>query len=73
MTHERTELWMSFLLDYDVFIQLSKKQLLSSIHLNFFRAVVSICTSDHIDLHNFLFCSKVVGNSFERVSVLNVF
>ena len=32
MTHERTELWMCFSLDYDVFVQLSQKQLLSSIH-----------------------------------------
>ena len=32
MTHERTELWMCFLLDYDVFVQLSQNQLLSSIH-----------------------------------------
>ena len=50
MTHERTELWMCFLLDYDVFIQLSQKQLLSSIHLNFFHALVLICTSDRMDL-----------------------
>ena len=74
MTHEQTELWMCFLLDYDVFIQLGQKQLLSSIRLNFFfRALVLICTSDHMDLHNFLFCSKVVGNSFEHLSVLNIF
>ena len=73
MTHERTELWMCFSLDYDVFVQLSQKQLLSSIHLNLFCGLVSICTSDHMDLHNFLFCSKVVGNSFEHLSVLNIF
>ena len=73
MTHERTELWMCFSLDYDVFVQLSQKQLLSSIHLNLFRALVSICMSDHMDLHNFLFCFKVVGNSFEHLSVLNIF
>ena len=41
MTHERTELWMCFLLDYDVFVQLSQNQL-SSIHLKSFRALVSI-------------------------------
>ena len=57
----------------DVFVQLSQKQLLSSIHLNLFCALVSICTSDHMDLHNFLFCSKVVGNSFEYLSVLHIF
>ena len=73
MTHERTELWMCFSLDYDVFVQLSQKQLLSSIHLNLFCALVSICTSDHMDLHNLLFCSKVVGNSFEYLSVLHIF
>ena len=73
MTHERTELWMCFSLDYDVFVQLSQKQLLSSIHLNLFCALVSICTSDHMDLHNFLFFSKVVGNSFEHLRVLNIF
>ena len=73
MTHERTELWMCFSLDYDVFVQLSQKQLLSSIRLNLFCALVSICTSDHMDLHNFLFCSKVVGNSFEYLSVLHIF
>ena len=74
MTHEQTELWMCFLLDYDVFIQLGQKQLLSSIRLNFFfRALVLICTSDHIDLHNFLFCPEVVGNGFEHLSVLNIF
>ena len=73
MTHERTELWMCFSLDYDVFVQLSQKQLLSSIHLNLFCALVSICTSDHMDLHNFLFCSKVVGNSLEYLSVLHIF
>ena len=73
MTHERTELWMCFSLDYDVFVQLGQKQLLSLIHLNLFCALVSICTSDHMDLHNFLFCSKVVGNSFEYLSVLHVF
>ena len=39
----------------------------------FFRSLVLICTSDHMDLHNFLFCSKVVGNSFEHLSVLNIF
>ena len=58
MTHERTELWMCFSVDYDVFVQLSQKQLLSS---------------DHMDLHNFLFCSKVIGNSFEYLSVLHIF
>ena len=73
MTHERTEFWMCFSLDYDVFVQLSQKQLLSSIHLNLFCALVLICTSDHMDLHNFLFCSKVVGNSFEYLSVLHIF
>ena len=41
MTHEWTELWMCFLLDYDVFVQLSQNQL-SSIHLKSFRALVSI-------------------------------
>ena len=41
MTHERTELWMCFLLDYDVFVQLSQNQL-SSIHLKSFSALVSI-------------------------------
>ena len=42
MTHERTELWMCFLLDYDVLVQLSQNQLLSSIHLKSFHALVSI-------------------------------
>ena len=41
MTHEQTELWMCFLLDYDVFAQLSQNQL-SSIHLKSFCALVSI-------------------------------
>ena len=41
MTHERTELWMCFLLDYDVFVQLSQNQLLSSICLNFFFVLLS--------------------------------
>ena len=41
MTHEWTELWMCFLLDYDVFVQLSM-QFLSSIHLKSFRALVWI-------------------------------
>ena len=44
MTHEQTELWMCFLLDYDVFVQLSQNQL-SSIHLKSFRALVLIVLS----------------------------
>ena len=42
MTHEQTELWMCFLLDYDVFVQLSQMQFLSSIHFKSFRALLSI-------------------------------
>ena len=42
MTHEQTELWMCFLLDYDVFVQLSQMQFVSSIHFKSFRALVSI-------------------------------
>ena len=41
MTHEQTELWMCFLLDYDVFTQLGQKQLLSSIRLNVFFVLLS--------------------------------
>ena len=59
MTHERTELWMCFLLDYDVFVQLSQNQLFS-IHLKSFRALVSIVLNN---LPLLPICSKVVGNS----------
>ena len=57
-----------------MFVQLGQKQLLSSIRLNFFfRAVVLICTTDHMGLHNFLFCSKVVRNSFELLKYFEHF
>ena len=42
MTHEQTELWICFLLDYDVFVQLSQMQFLSSIHFKSLRALLSI-------------------------------